>query len=343
MKKEITNWIAELRAPFLLATLVSVFLGTSIAWARAGIFDLQYFLLALSGSIFLHLGANLINDYFDHESGNDEINKEFVRPFSGGSRMIQLGLLTPRKVLSSALTFFGGASLIGIYLTWTRGFAVLALALIGLVSAAFYTGGPFNWASRGVGETLVGINFGALMTFGAYYVQTRAFSVEPLIVSIPVSLLIAAVLYINEFPDYAADKAVGKNTLVVRLGREKASFGYMLIVLGSFAAVSLAVLFGIAPFYTLLALIPLPLALSAIKLALQFHSQPMALAPANGLTIVFHFLASLLLSLGYLGYRFEVMSSGYISTMTVVGICALTTISFYWKTNLHREKPCDRT
>jgi 1,4-dihydroxy-2-naphthoate octaprenyltransferase len=282
--------------------------------------------------MFLHLGTNIANDYFDHKSGNDEINKEFVRPFSGGSRMIQLGLLTPRKVLASALVFFTMAFLIGLYLTWARGLFVLALGLIGLVSGIFYTGAPFNWASKGIGEALVGINFGALMTLGAYYVQTRILSIEPIIASIPISLLIAAVLYINEFPDYSADKAVGKNTLVVRLGRNRAVLGYMLIVASSYVIVFLNVLFGIAPLYTLFALIPLPLALRAIRLASKFHSEPLKLAPANTLTIVFHLLTSLLISFGYLSYRFETTSPSYFIAIVAVGICALMTIYFYLKT-----------
>jgi len=329
LKKEFAIWFTEFRAPFLVATLVSILLGTIIAWVRNNAFSLQYFLLALLGGIFLHLGANIANDYFDHKSGNDEINKEFVRPFTGGSRTIQLGLLTPRQVLTSSLLFFTGAFLIGIYLTWARGFVVLALATIGLVSGIFYTGAPFKWASRGIGEALVGVNFGALMTFGAYYVQTQTLSLEPFIVSVPISLLIAAVLYINEFPDYNADKSVGKNTLVVRLGRNRAALGYMLIVASSYLVVILNVLLGVAPAYTLFALIPLPLALTAIRLASKFHSQPPKLAPANALTVMFHFLTSLLLSFGYLSYRFDVMSPGYFFVIVAVGICAMMTVYFY--------------
>lgn len=339
MKKELANWIAEFRAPFLVGTLVSIFLGTSIAWVRDNIFNLQYFVLALLGGIFLHLGANIANDYFDNKSGNDRINTEFVRPFSGGSRTIQLGLLTPRKVLTSALVFFTMAFLIGVYLTWAIGPTMLALVAVGLVSGVFYTGGPLNWASRGIGEALVGVNFGALMTFGAYYVQAKVFSIEPLIASIPISLLIAAVLYINEFPDYNADKAVGKNTLVVRLGRNRAAFGYTLIVASCYLVVFLNILFGIAPLYTIVALIPLPLAFRAIKVAMKFHSEPPKLAPANALTIVFHFLTSVLLSLGYLTYRFQAMSPSYFLLITAVGICAMATIHFYSKTKIRQENP----
>lgn len=331
MRKKLKSWIVELRIPFLTATLVSVFLGTIIAWVRNNTLNLEHFSLALLGGIFLHLGANVANDYYDHRSGNDEVNKEFVRPFSGGSRTIQLGLLTPREVISGALLFFVLATLIGLYLTWMIGPFVLVLGLIGLFSGFFYTAHPLNWASKGIGEALVGINFGAFMTMGAYYVQTQQFALEPVLASVPVSLLIAGVLYINEFPDFVADKTVGKNTLVVRLGRAKAVYGYALIVFGTYVWILLNAFLGVAPAYTLFALIPLPLAAEAVRHASKFHSQPSSLVPSNALTILIHFLTSILISLGYLTYRFETMSLGYLLTIAIVALCALFTVRFYLK------------
>jgi len=334
MKRKLQSWLVELRAPFLTATFVSIILGTAIAWTRNNVFNMEYFLLALIGGVFLHLGTNVVNDYYDHRSGNDEVNKEFVRPFSGGSRTIQSGLLKPREVLSGALVFYTLATLIGFYLAWARGPFVLVLGLIGLVSGFFYTAPPLNWVSRGVGEALVGVNFGALMTLGAYYVQTQQLPLEPLVASLPISLLIAAVLYINEFPDYAADKTVGKNTVVVRLGRGKAVYGYMFLVVGAYVSVVLSVVLGITPVYTLLALIPVPLALEALRHTSRFHSESFSLVPANATTIIIHLLTSLLVSLGYLLARFELLSLGYLIAMAFVGLCFLFTTRFYvqiWK------------
>jgi 1,4-dihydroxy-2-naphthoate octaprenyltransferase len=281
--------------------------------------------------MFLHLGTNIANDYYDHRSGNDEANREFVRPFSGGSRTIQLGLLSPREVISGAMLFFASATVIGVYLAWVSGPFVLALGIIGIFSGLFYTAPPINWVSRGIGEALVGLNFGALMTLGAYFVQTQEVALEPLIASLPVSLLIAAVLYINEFPDYSADKAVGKKTTVVRLGRKKAVYGYALIVLGAYASVIASILAGIVPLYTIVALIPLPLAVAAIRHASRFHSEPFGLVPANATTILIHLLTSLLISLGYFIHSFEVASAGSIVTWLLIGACTFFTIRFYVK------------
>jgi len=337
LKRKLRSWVVELRASFLTATLVSIFLGTAVAWARNSLFNLEYFLLTLIGGVFLHLGTNVANDYFDHRSGNDEVNKDFVRPFSGGSRTIQLGLLTPREVISGALIFFALGTSIGLFLAWTRGSFVLVLGLGGLLSGFFYTAPPVNLANRGIGEVFVGVNFGALVTLGAYYVQTQKIALEPLVASIPVSLLIAAVLYINEFPDYDADKAVGKNTLVVRLGRSRAVYGYALITLGAFAWIFLGVLSGVMPIYTLIGLVPLPLAVEATLHARKFHSNSIALIPANALAIACHFLTSMLLSLGYLLHGFETLTPGFSLVLIIVGLCILFTAYLFFKTE--KKKP----
>jgi len=329
MKQKLKSWIIELRAPFLTATVVSIILGTAIAWTRNNAFNLGYFMLALIGAAFAHLGTNVANDYYDHRSGNDEVNKEFVRPFSGGSRTIQQGLLTPKEVISGAVFFFTAATLIGVYLSWVTGPLVLVLAAVGLISGFFYTAPPFNWVSKGIGEALVGINFGALMTLGAYYVQTHNMALEPLIASVPVSLLIAAVLYINEFPDYVADKAVGKNTVVVRLGRNKAIYVYVLIVFSAYMSVFINALAGVTPIYTLFALIPLPLAIDAVRHASRFHSESFSLVPANAMTILIHLFTSLLISFGYLSQSFEILSPGYVITISLVAICTMFVAYFY--------------
>ena len=95
-----------------------------------------------------------MNDYLDHKNGNDEINREFLRPFSGGSRMIQMGLLSPLEVLGEALFFFLIASIIGIYLTWVAGPYVLVLGLVGMISGIFYTGKRFSWLNTGLNVLL---------------------------------------------------------------------------------------------------------------------------------------------------------------------------------------------
>jgi len=293
-------WLAEVRAPFFTATIVPILLGATIAWARTGTFHLGLFLLTLLGGLLLHTGTNVANDYFDHRSGTDDVNVEFVRPFTGGSRMIQIGLLTPREVLSGALAAFALACLVGLCLTYVRGPLIIVLGLIGIFCGFFYTAPPFNLVSRGIGEFFIGLNFGVLMTLGSFFVQAGHLAWEPVVASIPVGLLIAGVLYINEFQDAPADGAVGKAHLVVRLGRRKAAVGYLAILVATYAVIVFAVLLRITSPFTLIALATLPVAIRAIGVARAHYDEYLKLVPANAATVFIHLLTGLLLSAGYL-------------------------------------------
>ncbi|MFQ6134309.1 MAG: 1,4-dihydroxy-2-naphthoate octaprenyltransferase [Nitrososphaerales archaeon] len=299
LRRKIKSWVTEVRLPFLTASVIPVLLGTAIAGATAGVFNPLFFALALLGGVSLHLGANVLNDYFDHRSGTDDLNTEFVRPFSGGSRVIQLGLLTPLEVMIGGVFFLLLGAAIGVFFVWVSGWFILALMLIGLVSAFFYTAPPLNLASRGIGEVFIGLNFGYLMTIGAYYIQTQTISLEPLVAATPVALLIAAVLYINEFPDYAADKAAGKWHLVVRLGRSRAALGYLALITATYVSILLAVALQVMPVYTLIGLLTLPLSVKAVRYTLAYHSQTPDLIPANAATINVHLLTGVMLTAGY--------------------------------------------
>src|SRR5712692_7659383 len=214
-------WMRIMRVPFLQATLIPVTLGGVIAWQVVKVFRWDLFLLTLLGASLIQIATNMFNDYFDFKSGND-LQVKHQNPFAGGGRILTAGLISPTKhfLVSSAFLLLG--CLIGLYFVFVQGLTSLFwLGLIGVISSYFYVGPPFKLAYRGIGELIVGLNFGPVMTLGAYYVQAHSFAIAPLLASIPVGLLIAAVLWINEFPDMDADNAVGKKTLVLRLGYAK--------------------------------------------------------------------------------------------------------------------------
>lgn len=296
---KLRSWVTELRAPFLTASTLPVLVGSAVAWASSGVILWDYLLLSLAAGVSLHLAANVANDYFDHRSGNDELNVEFIRPFSGGSRVIQRGLLKPSEVLLGSLVFLGLGMSIGIYLAWMRGLILLLLGAVMVFSACFYTGPPIDLAKRGVGELTVGLNFGVLAVLGASYVQTRALGWEPMAAGIPLGALIAAVLYVNEFPDYQADRAVGKRTLVVRLGRKRAVLGYGALLASAYLSIVVSAAVGLMSPFTLLGLLTLPLALKAYGCARSHHAEPRQLVPANALTVAIHLATGLLIALGY--------------------------------------------
>lgn len=289
-----------MRAPFLTAAIVPVILGTCVAWASTGVFLLDVFLLTLIAGIFVHIGANVANDYYDHKSGTDDINVDYVRPFTGGSRMIQKGWMSPREVFAEAMVFFILGGGIGLYLAYTRGWEVLILGIIGMGSGFFYTAPPFRFVSRGYGEVFIGLNFGVLMTQGAYFVQTQVLAWEAVYPSIPVAILITAVLYINEFPDHDADEAVGKRTIVVRLGRERASKGYVVLMVATYLSILIPIMFNLTNWYTILGLMTIPAAVMASQHVLVHYDKSMPLMPSYASTVVNHLLTGLFLSLSYI-------------------------------------------
>jgi 1,4-dihydroxy-2-naphthoate octaprenyltransferase len=189
---------------------------------------------------------------------------------------------------------------IGIYLAVTKGPAILVLGVVGAFCGFFYTAPPVNIAARGIGELVVGVNFGILMTLGSYYVQARQFSASAFLASLPVAILIADVLYINEFPDLAADKAVGKNHIVARLGKEKAVWGYLILTLAAYLSILVPVVTRSVPPYCLLGLVTLPLAMRAINVAVINYSDSPKLAPANAATILIHALTGILVAVGFI-------------------------------------------
>ncbi|MFX1559761.1 MAG: 1,4-dihydroxy-2-naphthoate octaprenyltransferase [Promethearchaeota archaeon] len=293
-------WLAEMRAPFLTAAIVPVILGTCVAWASSGVFLLDVFLLTLLAGIFIHIGVNIANDYYDHQSGTDDINVDFVRPFTGGSRMIQRGWMTPREVFIESMVFFVLGSGIGLYLAYTRGIEVLILGVIGVGSGFFYTAPPFRFVSRGYGEVFIGLNFGVLMTLGAYFVQSQILAWEAVIPSVPVAILITAVLYINEFPDHDADRDAGKRTVVVRMGRQRAAKGYVALMVALYLSILLPILLDLVNWYTVLGTATLPIAILASHTALTHYDHPLPLTPAYAGTVANHLFTGLFLAWSYI-------------------------------------------
>lgn len=292
-------WLRAIRAPFFTATIIPILLGSVLAWHDTNLFSWPFFFLILLAALFMHAGTNLSNDFFDHVSKNDVINKT-PTPFSGGSRVIQENLIPPKQIISVALISFVLGISIGLYLNFKLpGNTLILLGFLGLFLGFFYTSPPFRLGYNGVGESAVGLGFGPLIVLSAYFVQTAAFSLEALFISIPVGILIALVLYLNEFPDYKADKEVGKNTLVVLLGKKISKNIYILFLITSYILVIVGTFYELIPYYTLLVLLTLPLALKAVSTLTKNYDKIEELLPANKATIGIHFLFGLALVLGY--------------------------------------------
>jgi len=300
MRAKVSFWAAASRAPFFTGSALPVGLGAAAAWYQTGRFNLPLFLLTLVGAVLIHAGANIANDYYDHLSGADDINPHYFTPFFGGSRMIQKGLMTPRATLVSGLACLGVAAVIGLVLAWLRGWPVLALGVVGILSGFFYTAPPVKLSYRGWGELAIALDFGVLMVAGAQYVQVQQITGVGLAASAPVALLILLVLYVNQFPDAPADGEAGKRHLVVRMGTARARYGVPILFGLVYLSILLAVAFGLAPGWCLIALVAAPLAAGASAVVMQYHGQPKRLVPASAMTIAAHAVTSLLLIVGFI-------------------------------------------
>ncbi len=295
-------WLKTMRAPFLQASIVPIVLGGVLAWELASQFNWATFLLSLLAGALIQVSTNMFNDYFDFKSGND-LEVKHKNPFAGGGRILTSGLVSLKSHLIVATSSLIIGSLIGLYFLFTLNVPYLFwIGLIGVISTYFYVGPPLRLAHRGIGELIVGLNFGPLMTLGTYYVQTQQLSILPVLASLPVGLLISAVLWINEFPDMDADRAVGKKTLVLRLGYAKSISVYTGMVLLSYVLVAAYLLIGIFPFRyttTLIVLLSLPIAFKAVETLRRNYKDPHAIIPANAGTIMLHLSFGILMILGF--------------------------------------------
>jgi 1,4-dihydroxy-2-naphthoate polyprenyltransferase len=288
------------RAPFLSATFAPVLLGLAVA-ARVGVFDIVTALITLVAASAVHLGLNVANDVFDTLQGADDANRTPTK-FSGGSRVLQNALVTMREMSMLAIACYGVAAVLGVVLMVLRGSpALVAIAALGFFISVAYTMPPFKLVYRGVGEIATAIGFGPVMLLGTYTVQSRgSLSAEALLVSVPVALLVAMILYVNEIPDRAGDAQAGKRTLPVRWSKRAVVWGFDASAAGAFASVTAGVVVGLLPVPALLVLLATPLAIRVHSGLVSFYDNPYALMDTMAANIRLHMNVSLLLLVGYL-------------------------------------------
>ncbi|MBI3746475.1 MAG: LLM class flavin-dependent oxidoreductase [Chloroflexi bacterium] len=251
----------EILRPFAYtASVIPVAAGGALA-AVDGRFALLPFLAALAGGVLLHSGTNIVNEIYDVRQGIDTI----VSPRA--SHAIVKGRMSERGAFLFAGLAFVLAIAIGVYLIALRGPAIIALGLLGLVGGYGYTAPPLQYKYRALGVPLVFVLMGPLMVVGSYFAVTGLWSVVALILSVPVGLLVAAILHGNEWRDISEDTRAGIVTLSSRLGREWAHYSYVALVLGAYITLGLAVAFALLPPATLVAILSLPFLAQVVRSA----------------------------------------------------------------------------
>jgi 1,4-dihydroxy-2-naphthoate octaprenyltransferase len=206
------------RPKFFSASVLPIVAGTAWGWREAGQLDPISLMLALLATVLVHAGGNVINDVSDDANGTDRHNRGWIYPYTGGSRFIQTGILSRAAMRRWGIGLLIGALGAGTLLCLRHGMPVVWLGLTGIALGLAYSVSPFRLNARGLGELCVALAFGVLPVCGAAWLQGAELTAELLLYSVPVSLWVANILLVNEFPDRLADSRAGKRTLVVRLG-----------------------------------------------------------------------------------------------------------------------------
>lgn len=286
-------WLKEIRANFLVLSIILVLYGTSVAnWQ--GVFNLKHFLLALFGLVILHIAVNVLNEYYDFKSGLDFMTPK--TPFSGGSGILPQGKLNPKTVCIFAVICCFIGFIIGLYFLKIYGTKFLPIIILGGMAVVFYT---TIFSKIMLGEIFAGLGLGFLPVIGAYFVQTDVYSPQILLAAVPSGILTFNLLFLNEFPDMEADKKVGKRNFVITLGKKNAAYLYAVLTLLVYTIITIGVFLKFMPIWAFLSFLTLPIAIKAIFGAIKKHSTVEEIIPSLGANVVVVLLTQALLALGY--------------------------------------------
>ncbi len=283
-------WFMAARPRTLPTGAAPVLVGTALAH---GDFHLLRFVAALVGAIFIQVGANLSNDYSDARRGADTEDR------LGPVRVTAGGLVPPRQVLIATYVAFAVAVLAGAYLIAVAGVEILLVGVLSILAGVLYTGGPRPYGYEGLGEVFVFLFFGVAAVAGSYFAQAEQWTGTAFALSVPVGLLAAALLVVNNVRDMETDRRAGKRTLAVRLGRDRTRTLYAVMIGLAFVTATLPWLFGPLEAWVLLSWLTAPLAFRLV-LTIRTHTDGPTLNQALAQTALTQLAFCVLLSAGIL-------------------------------------------
>ncbi len=277
----------------LPAAIAPVLVGTAVAYTLEEVFRPGAFVAAMLGSILIQVGTNLSNDYSDARRGADAEDRV------GPVRVTAGGLVPPKQVLMATYITFGLAALCGVYLVAVSGIELLFVGIASIAAGVLYTGGPRPYGYEGLGEIFVFLFFGIVAVAGSTFAQLESWPWEAFVLAIPVGLLAAAILVVNNVRDIDSDRRAGKRTLAVRLGRERGRMMYGLMIYGAYVLAPLPWLAGSLSAWLLLSWLTLPLAVRVVR-TVRRHADGPTLNEALAQTGILQLAFCLLLCVGVL-------------------------------------------
>ena len=290
----ISTWLRVIRVRFLLASVVAVSAGLAITWWQTGSITLFDAVLTMAGVLCLHASVDLLNDYWDFKRGIDTTTQR--TKMSGGSGVLPDGLLKPAQVYVAGIIFLIIGASIGIYFVATDGVIIGIILAFAVVSIYFYSTKLVNW---GLAEVFVTIK-GTMIVVGTYFVQTQQITEPVVLCGIIIGVLSSLVLFITSFPDYDADKAKGRKTLVISLGKQNSCSILWVFPAIAYGIIITAVISEIFPISCLIVLATIPLIIKSGHKLKQNYEELTNLIPAMSSTLYFSRITGALLVVGFL-------------------------------------------
>jgi len=275
----IQTWWQATRPFSFPASVIPALLGGLVAVVHAGVrLKVGDYILAAAGAAAVHAAANLLADYFDFRTGVDSVETQ------GASRgMLVSGRMTPREALLASGLLWLLTGLLAAYFVWRAGAVLLPVIAGGLVIGAGYTAAPLKLKYRALGDACVFLTFGVGITLGAYTVQAGHLAWTPVFYSLPIAVLIWAILHSNNLRDIETDRRARIRTLAMLLGRDRSRRLYVLLLAAAYALVVGFVLAGLYVMPALATLLSLPLAIGAMRQVVDTEATPAA--PAAWVTL----------------------------------------------------------
>ncbi len=291
------DWLTASRALFSITVVLPCLLGGVIAFSE-GYINVPLLAITAVGLFFGNMTANFTNDYYDYLSGVDALDEG--RRFKQGSEAVMKNGLTLQKVKASIAVAVSIVLAVGAYLLVFVDWRLIFFGVAGLFTAYFYTAPPFKLGYRGLGEVFSGIGCGPLPVIGTYFVLAHRISATAVVASIPVGILVAAILYIGNVPDVDADRQVGKRTISVRLGRGAVRFLGPAFYASIYLIIALGAVLGTLPIWTMLAFLTAPFTVKLLKTTSANYEDIPRYAPAIMMTVKVFTLTTVLMAAGFI-------------------------------------------
>lgn len=290
----LSAWFRVIRIRFLLSSVIAVSVGLGISWWHIGQIDILYAIMTMGGVVSLHASVDLLNDYWDFKRGIDTQTQR--TKMSGGTGVLPEGLLQPNQVYRAGIAFLIIGALIGSYFVIIDGIVIGMILAFAVVSIYFYS---TKIVDSGLAEIFVAIK-GTMIVLGTYFIQTLEINLTTIMGGIFIGALSSLVLFTTSFPDFEADKAKGRKTLVISVGKQKATIVFWIFPIVVYSILISGIFYEIFPIYCIISLAMFPLIIKAGLLLKQNFDDINKLIPAMSYTITFSRITGAIFVIGFL-------------------------------------------